>query len=187
VRKCEATRGDFTIRIANKRVRADNLFNVIVKDASTPFANIARLCINLQDDALRALYNLIEDKFDLFPMRLIDSNVNYHTWALVDNTRTYDGRALTADHMREKITAIKRSAISNVDRNEDDDDDDDDDNDDDDDDNNVVVTAPDARSAVVEPLLSQQSSSPPTDANITAPQDFVPRSASGNAEDRASS
>jgi len=62
VRKCEATRGDFTMRIANKQVRADDLF--IVKDASTPFANIARLCVNMRDDALRALYNLIEDKFD---------------------------------------------------------------------------------------------------------------------------
>jgi len=133
VRECEATRGEFTMRIANKRVRADDLFNV--KDASTSFANIARLCVNMRDDALRAFYNVIEAKFDLFPMRLIDSRVNYYTWSLVGNTtRTYDGRALTSDHMREKLSEIKRSATSNVDivrRNDDDDDDDD---------NNVVVT-----------------------------------------------
>jgi len=120
----------------------------------------------------------------------VNTGVNYYTWSLVGNTtRTYDERALTADHMREKLNAIKRSATSNVDivrRNEDDDDDDDDDgdddeDDDDDDDNNIVVTTtstvPDARGAVVELLLSQRSSPPTEDTNITAPRVFMSRSA----------
>jgi len=33
VRECEATRGRFMVRIANKRVRADDIFNAIVKNA----------------------------------------------------------------------------------------------------------------------------------------------------------
>jgi len=180
LRECEATRSDLRMRIANKRMRADDLFNAIVKDATTSFASTACLCVRMTDETSRAFYNLIGDKFALFPMRLIDSTVDYDTWSLVagNTTRTdCDGRVLTADKMREKLNQVKvqRSATSNV-IDEDDDDDDDDDNND----NNVVTTTmstetPDARGrAVVEQRLS-----PPTeDINMTIyPRVFVPRSA----------
>jgi len=47
LRECEAARGTFTMRIANKRVSADRLFNAIVKDATTPFASIVRMCVRI--------------------------------------------------------------------------------------------------------------------------------------------
>jgi len=127
LRECEATRGDFAMRIANKRMGADDLFNAIVKDATTSFASIARLCVRMSNETSRAFYNLIGDKFELFPMRLIDSTVDYDTWSLVagNTTRTdCDGRALTADK-RKKLNQVKaqKSATSNMIDDDDDDDD----------------------------------------------------------------
>jgi len=144
LRECEATRGDFTMRIAKKRMGADRLFDAIVKDATTPFATIARLCIRMTDEASGAFYNLIGDKFELFPMRLIDSTVNFDTWSLVCNVTDRDGQALTADNMRDRLNRVKAQKSAQTSHVNDDDDDNDDD------DNDMVVTTTETRDAVVE-------------------------------------
>jgi len=78
LRECETTRRNLMIRISNKRVRAENIFNVILINPCTPFASIARLCVRIYDETLQVFYNLIEDKFQIFPMRFINTKGNFY-------------------------------------------------------------------------------------------------------------
>jgi len=50
IRQCEATPTKFTMRISNKPVRARDIFNATVKDASSPFAHRPFVRDNIEGD-----------------------------------------------------------------------------------------------------------------------------------------